>query len=109
MIPQFNRRQFLQLGTSAAALLSAGQLSLAAEQKVRVKTYTYKTVGKLQIKADVHRPDDDVMRPVVVWIHGGALIMGHRQGISGRMKKMLLYIDGDHASVNVVQQAVSCG
>jgi acetyl esterase/lipase len=42
------------------------------------KSYTYKTAGKLNIQADVYRADDKVVRPVVVWIHGGALIMGSR-------------------------------
>ena len=37
-------------------------------------TYTYKTVGDLEIKADVYRPADDVRHPVLMWIHGGALI-----------------------------------
>jgi acetyl esterase/lipase len=46
-----------------------------------MKTYIYKTVGGLPIKADVYRAEDDAIRPVVVWIHGGALIMGHRGGI----------------------------
>lgn len=60
----------------------------AAERKIVVQTYVYKKVGPLEIKLDVHRPDDEVVRPVIVWIHGGALIMGHREGIDGRIKKM---------------------
>lgn len=62
----------------------------AAEPEVVVKTFVYKTVGDLEIKADVHRADDDLKRRVVVWIHGGALINGHRAGISQRVKTMLL-------------------
>lgn len=62
----------------------------AAEREIVVKTYTYKSVGDLDIKADVHRAKDDVKRPVVVWIHGGALINGHRAGVSGRVKKWAL-------------------
>ena len=31
---------------------------------------------KPRLKADVYRPDDDVRRPVLLWIHGGALIRG---------------------------------
>src|SRR5262249_6949822 len=34
-----------------------------------------------KIHADVYRPDDTKVRPVVVWIHGGALIMGSRTGV----------------------------
>jgi acetyl esterase/lipase len=35
----------------------------------------------LPIQVDVYRPDDDRVYPVLVWIHGGALIMGSRSGI----------------------------
>lgn len=62
----------------------------AALAKDSVTTYTYKRVGGLDIRADVHRPDDHVRRPVVVWIHGGALIMGHRAGVSERVRRMML-------------------
>jgi acetyl esterase/lipase len=55
-----------------------------------MNTYPYKTVGDLQIKADVYRAEDEILRPVVVWIHGGALITGHRGGISDRVKQMIL-------------------
>jgi acetyl esterase/lipase len=55
-----------------------------------MKTYTYKTVGKLEVKADVYRAEDRVLRPVVLWIHGGALIMGHRDWIDDRVKRMML-------------------
>jgi acetyl esterase/lipase len=54
-----------------------------------MKIYTYKTVGNLPIQADVYRANDDVLRPVVIWIHGGALIMGHRGGISDRVRYMI--------------------
>ncbi len=62
-------------------------LQAAEDPEIQVETYTYKRVGDLEIKAEVHRPDDGVVRPVVVWIHGGALIMGHRQGISNRVRQ----------------------
>ena len=89
MPAESTRRQFL----SACAVGSAGLVSPLAfgdRPKIRVKTFTYKTVGKLAIKADLHRADDDKTRPVVVWIHGGALINGHRAGISRRVKSMML-------------------
>ena len=53
-------------------------------------TFVYKRVGDLAIHADVHRTDDSVLRPIVVWIHGGALICGHRGGIDGRLLGPLL-------------------
>jgi acetyl esterase/lipase len=55
-----------------------------------MKTYIYKTVGNLEVKADVYRAEDRVLRPVVLWIHGGALIMGHRDWIDDRVKNMML-------------------
>jgi acetyl esterase/lipase len=67
--------------------------------KVSVKTYTYKKVGDLEIKADVHRADDATTRPVLVWIHGGALIMGNRLGIDGRLKQKAL--DAGFAIVSI--------
>ena len=41
-------------------------------------TFIYKTVGDLPIHVDVHRRAGTASRPVVVWIHGGALIVGSR-------------------------------
>ena len=45
-------------------------------------TYTYKTVPGCNIQADVYRAPGDGVRPVILWIHGGALIMGNRSGIN---------------------------
>lgn len=44
-------------------------------------TYIYKREGDLRIEADVYRPDTQRQGPVVVWIHGGALINGHRDSV----------------------------
>lgn len=43
------------------------------------RSFTYKTIGDAQIEADVYRADDQIARPVVVWIHGGALMFGSRR------------------------------
>jgi acetyl esterase/lipase len=60
---------------------------VAAEQPALAKkTYIFKTVGETQIQADVYRADDTRIRPVVVWFHGGALIVGSR----GSVPKQLL-------------------
>ena len=82
-----DRRGFLRCASAGGASLLLSGLSLAEEQNVRVTTYTYKKVGELEIRADVHRANDDVTRPVVVWIHGGALMGGRRAGIDPRVKK----------------------
>jgi len=75
-----------------SAVVAVGGLFACGESVAEIKkqTYTYKTVKNLDIKADVFREDDDTRRAVVVWIHGGALINGHREGVSGRLKKAFL-------------------
>jgi acetyl esterase/lipase len=81
----------------AMALLFVSSLTecvVTAADKVAAeivkKTWTYKIVGDLEIQADVYRPDDEKIRPVVIWIHGGALIMGNRSGIDRRVREPLL-------------------
>jgi len=46
-----------------------------------VETVTYRQVGDLAISADVTLPPGDGPHPVIVFIHGGALIMGSRAWI----------------------------
>ncbi|MGZ0163194.1 MAG: alpha/beta hydrolase, partial [Planctomycetales bacterium] len=48
----------------------------------------YKTVGDLKIRADVYRHEDSEKRPVVVWLHGGALIMGSRTGVPKQLLEL---------------------
>jgi len=64
-----------------------------------MKTYTFKKVGDLEIKADVHRANDTLIRPAVVWIHGGALINNHRESDGSRVKKMML--DAGYAIISI--------
>src|SRR5262249_17766173 len=65
-----------------AALAVTGTAALAAEEPNFVKkTHTYKTVGTVEIQADVYPADDAKVRPVVVWLHGGALINGSRNSV----------------------------
>jgi acetyl esterase/lipase len=53
-------------------------------------TCTYKTVGDLPVQVDIHRPDGEALCPVVISIHGGALIMGNRGGVDQRLAGRLL-------------------
>ena len=62
--------------------------ALAAPAITRA-THIYKRVGELEIKADVHRLDDREVRPTVVWIHGGALIMGGRDRINQHLQQLV--------------------
>lgn len=74
---------------SAAALGSLGPRR-AFSQQMSAHTFTYKTAGSLPIQLDVYRADDSEKRPIVVWIHGGALIMGNRTGIPASIRKTLV-------------------
>src|SRR5262245_15959127 len=62
-------------------ILSVASLQALEAQEIVRSTYTYKTVGDLRIRADVYRKPDDIVRPAILWIHGGALIMGNRRGL----------------------------
>src|SRR6516165_4407892 len=41
-------------------------------------TVAYREIDGHKILADVYRPQDTTIRPVIVWIHGGALMTGNR-------------------------------
>jgi uncharacterized protein (TIGR02246 family) len=62
-------------------------------------TSTYKTVGELPLKADVYRLPGDDVRPVVVWVHGGGLIFGNRDGPSPDQRKR--YLDAGYVVVSI--------
>ena len=83
-----NRREFLGLSITGSVALAASRPILS--KQVTMQTHTYKTVGKLPIKLDLYLPQQTGPCPVVVWIHGGALINGHRGGINDRVKQDFL-------------------
>jgi acetyl esterase/lipase len=80
------RRDFL---TSAAL---AAPLAIArfrpAEQRSVTTTYTYKSVAGCDIQADVIAVGASRKRPVILWIHGGALIMGSRTPIPRFLREL---------------------
>lgn len=53
-------------------------------------TYTYKVVDSCLIKADVYRPNDHKIRPALLWIHGGALIIGNRSWLNSQQLEMYI-------------------
>lgn|SRR3990172_423225 len=73
-------RSLTFLAISAVVIFGPSGAS-AAEAAFVKTTYTYKVVGDLSIQADVYRANDAVSRPGVVWMHGGALIVGSRRGV----------------------------
>lgn len=73
-----------------SACMCVPDISFGQEATMK-KTYTYKTLQSCKIQADVYQIDDAKVRPVVIWIHGGALIMGHRgqvdRALLGKLQK----------------------
>ena len=88
----------MRLAWTCIIALAAAAPALAQDGIV-AKTFTYKTVGELPIKADVYRLPGDEVRPVLVWIHGGALITGQRSGIRAEQRQR--YLDAGFVVVSI--------
>lgn len=76
---------FLRFARVAVLMVDAMAPSPARAAEFQKTTHIYKTAGTVKIAADVYRPDDAEVRPVVVWIHGGALIVGSREAVPGNI------------------------
>jgi acetyl esterase/lipase len=71
------RRYFFPTVAGGAIGFSAGR---AESQPAAVQTFTYKTAG-CEIHADVYGASEGSAKPALLWMHGGALILGSRKGI----------------------------
>ena len=97
-IPLPNSHSHFIMGSPRIGLLLMVQLVLAPGFGLALKaanafektTVVYKEAGSLGIRADVYHYNDSRLRPVVVSLHGGALIMGHRESIGGPVKNFAL-------------------
>ncbi|MCC6591494.1 MAG: alpha/beta hydrolase [Bryobacterales bacterium] len=87
------RRRTLLL--TAPTFLSAAQPPTDPPKQ----TFTYKQAGPLNLELDLYRPAGSRPRPVILWIHGGALIMGNRSGI--RPWQLRRYLDAGYAVVSI--------
>lgn len=52
------------------------------------KTFVYKTVDDVSIEADVYLPKGEAPRPVLLWFHGGALMLGNRNNVPPQLIKL---------------------
>lgn len=77
----------LLLAIAAFAAVSACSPPL---EDAAPRTYVYKRIADLEIRADVYRGAGEEVRPVAVWIHGGALIMGRRESVPQRLRDQLI-------------------
>jgi acetyl esterase/lipase len=54
------------------------------------ETYTYKVVNGHEIGADVHRLPGVEVRPGIIWLHPGALIVGSREWLASEQLQAYL-------------------
>lgn len=80
------RQRFLHALSAAATGFAA---SRAEAQLDKPRTFTYKTAG-CAIRADVYGASEGAAKPALMWIHGGALIFGNREGIARPFRAGLL-------------------
>ena len=82
-----NRRHFLKSTCGAIAAAASGSLQA---QPPAAETVVYKVAQGCEIKADVYRTGKGTRRPALLWIHGGALILGSRKPAAGPLHSALL-------------------
>jgi acetyl esterase/lipase len=63
------------------------------------QTYVYKTTQDCQIKADVYRLPGEARQPAILWIHGGGLIFGDRNGL--RPEQVEQYLAAGYTVVSI--------
>ncbi len=82
------RRKFL--GILAGGAVGAMVPRSAHGQTSAIETVAYKVVGNCEIKVDVHQAAAGARKPAVMWMHGGALIMGSRKILVSPFRDELL-------------------
>lgn len=85
-----SRRRFLKTAAAGTAAALLPQRTPAEPANGFKETFTYKKVGNCEIKLDVQATSKQPAGPVCVWIHGGALIVGARDGVDARLRDLLL-------------------
>jgi acetyl esterase/lipase len=90
-----NRHEFLKTVAAGAAALLAPRWT-RGDAPPEAKTFIYKTAGGCDIKLDAFGADPKVRKPVIVHIHGGALMIGSRKG-------PMKWLDpqGDHVVISI--------
>lgn len=77
-----------------------GQQKIKAKLEYEKKTFVYKTVGQDSIKADFYGiSKSGITKPVIVWIHGGALIFGSRNDLL--KEQMEFYLSAGYSILSI--------
>ena len=66
---------------------------------ISTENYVYKVTGDCEIRANVHRPLGEAVCPAILWLHGGALMFGHRGAIAPEQVRR--YVEAGYAVVSV--------
>jgi acetyl esterase/lipase len=70
------------------------------DTRIEKKKFIYKTVGATSISADLYQATgNNGLQPVIVWIHGGALMFSSREDIPE--EQMKLYVNAGYAVVAI--------
>ena len=98
------RRQGWRIGRGLWTILLASPILAMSAEPSPVRTYPFKTLDSPtnQLQMDVFCPAGDAVRPVIVFIHGGALMMGTRamNAKPGTLLEALLKADYVVASID---------
>ena len=64
------------------------------------KTFVYKIIGQDSIKSDFYRiSNDKIVRPIIVWIHGGALIWGSSNSLP--TEQLEFYLNAGYSVLSI--------
>jgi len=63
------------------------------------KTFIYKSIDGVPIRADLFQTDHTGLNPVIIYIHGGALIFGSRTGMPG--EQVNFYLKNGYSVVSI--------
>ena len=78
---------------AAAAPADSGQevMAPALDPSGLRRTFVYRDVDGLRLQADVYHPPGERRTPAILWLHGGALLMGMRHDV--RLWELQSYLD----------------
>jgi acetyl esterase/lipase len=89
----------MQSRTVLLLILTIASIQDVEGQELAKRTYTYRTIGDLRMLADVYRKPDDIIRPAILYLHGGALIMGSRSWLNPVQAQK--YLDVGYAIISI--------
>ena len=90
---------YLEKAEKVLSELGKSTISVNDEIAYSKNTYTYKSIGSLEIQADVYRSPGEEVRPAIIWIHGGALIFGSRNSIP--REQLELYLESGYVVIAI--------